>query len=108
MKHADNPTPRCWAAVLAAAVGVAAAGCGGYGEVSPEAYQHAKAIYNIAGRKAADRIDPFCEKLDAAQARGEVSATEAAWLHAIADDARRGDWQAASRAARQLMEEQIR
>lgn len=83
-------------------------GCGGYGEISPTAYEYAKAIYNIAGRKAESQVEPFCEQLKAARDAGQLSEKEAEWLLAIADKARLGDWKDASQAARRMMEDQVR
>ncbi|MEM8865385.1 MAG: hypothetical protein AAGF31_07520 [Planctomycetota bacterium] len=95
------------APLLAALLVASLLGCG-YGEVSPQAYQYAKAIYNIAGRQASERIAPFREQVRAAHADGEISEQELAWLEAIADDAQAGNWKPATKAARRMMEDQVR
>lgn len=93
-------------AMLVLAV-VLLSGCG-YGELSPKGYEYAKAMYNIASREADAQLDPFCEKLNAARDKGELSAEEADWLLKIADKARQGNWKSAANKARKLMQEQVR
>ena len=81
-------------------------GCG-YGEVSPAAYAYAKALYGVANRQAADRLDAVDEQIAAAEEAGELSPREAGWLGDIVDEARDGDWKDAAAAARRMMEDQV-
>jgi hypothetical protein len=99
-----NHVPLC---ILAAFCISVVAGCGGYGEVSPTAYEYAKAVYSIANRKATDTLDTTAEQIDAARQRGELSDREARWLAAMIDDAKEGDWEAAGQKARRMMEDQV-
>jgi hypothetical protein len=81
-------------------------GCG-YGKVSPAAYDHATALYSIANRRADDKLEEFSEHIAAARTQGAVSEQEAAWLESIVDDARQGQWEAAAKASREMMEDQV-
>ncbi|MCO6046562.1 hypothetical protein NG895_21910 [Aeoliella sp. ICT_H6.2] len=81
-------------------------GCG-YGEVSPQAYEYSKALYSITNRQAEDKLVEV--KLQIAQAveRGEITDAEGDLLQAIVDQAADGDWKAANRDARAVMEAQV-
>lgn len=83
-----------------------AQGCG-YGEVSPQAYEYSKALYSITNRQAEDKLVEV--KLQIAQAveRGEITDAEGDLLQAIVDQAADGDWKAANRDARAVMEAQV-
>ena len=93
--------------VLAAAM-LAVAGCGGYGDISPDTYQYAKALYAITNRQVADKLDQVSQQIDLAQRQKRLADHEAQWLDEIIDDARAGQWKAANRAARQMMEDQVK
>ena len=82
-------------------------GCGGYGEVGPGAYEHAKALYSICNRQDASRLEQFASSLKGAADAGEVTANEQEWLAEIVALAQAGDWQEATASARQLMEDQV-
>lgn len=86
--------------------GILVAGCG-YGEVSPNTYQYAQALYGLTNKRAEAKLDPVSAQIESARAAGELPDREAEWLQAIVADARRGDWQAANAAARRMMEDQI-
>lgn len=108
-------TPRCPertpAAPRLAALALATTllgGCGGYGDVSPAAYDYATAIYSVANRESADAIDGLAEQVEAAAAAGEINSQEAQWLQDMLADARGGDWESARTAARRMLEDQIR
>lgn len=83
-------------------------GCSGYPEVSPRTYEYATALYNVASRKAADRLEPLSEQIAASLELQEISRSEAKWLTAILEDASEGNWKEASKAARAMMEDQVR
>jgi hypothetical protein len=93
-----------WLIVLSLLV----SGCGGYGDVSPTAYEYAKALFSITNRRAEAKLDQVAGQIEAEQAAGKLSESEAGWLMAIVDDARDGQWQAANQAARRIMEDQVR
>ena len=82
-------------------------GCSSYGEVSPAAYQYAKALYSVTNRQAADRLPTVVTQIDEAHGRGEISKQEANWLNGIAVDAEEGRWEDANQACRRLMEDQL-
>ena len=83
------------------------AGCRGYGEVSEKAYEYAQALYSICNRQDKGRLEGLAELVQASVDESEVSSQEAAWLGAIIDEAREGEWKSASKRARRLMEDQV-
>ena len=105
MSYIDNK--RSFGATLLGLSLLLASGCGSYGEISPDAYQYAKALYSITNRQALDSLDPLSEKIASSLDAGKLSQSEAGWLTEMIDDGRNGDWQAANQAARQMMEDQI-
>ena len=81
-------------------------GCG-YGKVSPQAYECAKALYAITNRQAADRLPEVETQISESLSKGELAAQEADWLLDIIKDAENERWEAAAKAARRLMEDQV-
>lgn len=90
------------------AAAVLAAGCGGYGEVSPKAYEFAKALYSACSRRDGAGLAKIERLVAEAESAGELTSREAGRLADIAEDARGGDWQEAAAAARRMMEDQVR
>lgn len=82
-------------------------GCG-YGEISPTAYEYAKAIYSLSNRRAADKLSAVEAQIAAAAESGQLPPHEAAWLNDFCDDCRAGRWKDAQEASRQMMEDQVR
>ena len=82
-------------------------GCGGYGEISPTAYEYAKALYSITNRKASESLDSVRDQIIASLEAGDLSQKEADWLTNIIEDSRAGEWQSANSSARRMMEDQI-
>ena len=83
-------------------------GCGGYDEVSPTAYEYAKALYSVTNRKAQDRLPSVTDGIQTSLEDGKLTDRENAWLIDIVRKAEDGHWEAANRAARQMMEDQVR
>ena len=81
-------------------------GCG-YPEVSPKSYELSKALYSACNRRSDEHVSRVVELVTVTQAAGEISDRESKWLRAIADQAREGEWEAATLEARQIMEDQI-
>lgn len=77
-----------------------------YGEVSPTAYEYAKALYSIANRRDAGRLDLVESQLAVSIRENLLSAQEQAWLQQIVSASRQGNWTAATRDCRTMMEEQ--
>jgi len=82
-------------------------GCGGYGEVTPKAYQYATAIYSVTNRKAEGRLDELQKLIEASEVSEEITEAESDWLQAIVAEACEGNWEAASKQARAIMEDQV-
>lgn len=85
-----------------------ATGCGSYGELSPTAYEFAKALYSVSNRQAEDKLEATAQQIQQAQSNGDISPEEADWLQEIIQQSRAGHWKEANQAARQMMEDQIR
>lgn len=98
---------RAAASILAALLATATIpDCGGYGEVSPAAYDYATALYSITNRRAEDKLEAIGEQIKSARETGNLSQQEAEWLEAILSDARHGNWESAAKACRTMMEDQ--
>ncbi len=97
----------CVTSLLAASF-LLAAGCGGYGEVSPAAYDIATALYSISNGRATHRLDEVSTIIKAAHTRGELTEDEVSWLNAIVSDARNGDWAPAARESRRILADQVK
>ncbi|MEM9660024.1 MAG: hypothetical protein AAF961_16795, partial [Planctomycetota bacterium] len=69
-------TSRLFNAVAATAIVGGAVGCGGYGEVSPAAYEYAKTLYSITNRETTAKLDDVSERIEAAQEARELSESE--------------------------------
>jgi hypothetical protein len=107
-------------------------GCGGYGKVSPGAYQSATALFSACKAKTNDRLDkveafiqqqPVLSEADLADSATNVdhkqktgaplpadlpiTATEKSWLQQIIADARQGNWESAAKSCRRIMEDQV-
>lgn len=81
-------------------------GCG-YPQVSPRTYDYATALYSICNQKDEARLDEFAKQFEADLLANELSQQEADWLGEIVAQARGGDWQQASAAARRILEDQV-
>lgn len=81
-------------------------GCG-YGKVSSETYEYAKALYSICNRQDTDRLTAFYEQLSTANENQQISEQEARWLEQIADDAKQGNWSKATKECRRMMSDQV-
>lgn len=77
----------------------------GYGPVSNEAYQFAKALYGAALEHSEERMSIIEERLD--KDLESLTPNEQRWLQAMVDDGRAGRWTRVTAAARQMMEDQI-
>lgn len=86
---------------------MSAVGCG-YGEVGEAGYEYSKALHAITNRQAADRLANVASQIEAAAAADELSDREAAWLQDIVEQAESGDWKAANRECRELMDAQVK
>lgn len=83
-------------------------GCGGYGEISPRAYEYATALYAICNRRDESRLDEFSTMLrDDLQAEN-ITEEEADWLADIVGTARTGNWKEATTSARRMLADQIK
>ncbi|MFO0911640.1 MAG: hypothetical protein U0795_01680 [Pirellulales bacterium] len=102
-----RPFIRGWAGCLALVLAFTT-GCGGYGEVSPAAYDHAVALYGLSQRQTEAGLAKVETSIAESLQRGALTDREAKWLRAIVDRAGGGDWTAARGQARRLMQDQVR
>ena len=91
--HTNNHSMFRWACVWLL-VGIV--GCGGYGEVSPTAYEYAKALYAITNRKAQDQLANVTHGIQTSLADGRLSDRESGWLIGIVREAEDGNWEAST------------
>jgi hypothetical protein len=82
-------------------------GCGGYGEVSPLTYEYTKALYSICNRRDAERLNLLRDKVATSLDQQEITDQESEWLGGIIAQAESGQWKAAEKEARRLMEDQV-
>lgn len=88
-------------------LGLSVAGCG-YGKISPTTYEFAKALYAVTNRQGSAQLVVVDQQIRTATAQGQISAQESDWLLAIVAQAQSGNWQRANRAARTMLQDQIR
>lgn len=81
-------------------------GCG-YPEVSPKAYELAKALYSVSNLKREEGLNKIETLIDESLQTGEISEREAGFLTEIVEQCRSGEWDTAQRESRKLMEDQI-
>lgn len=77
----------------------------GYGTVSRQTYEFSKAIYGSCLAKSEQRLDKV-EQLMNDPSNAELPSHERKWLNAIVSNARAGNWEAAAKKARGMMEDQ--
>ncbi|HMP05235.1 MAG TPA: hypothetical protein PJ982_02705 [Lacipirellulaceae bacterium] len=82
------------------------AGCGGYGPMSETGYRFAASLYAVCNRQSPEKLEEAAAQLAAAEAAGELPASEARWLEAIVDQGRQGRWAEGAAAARRMMRDQ--
>ena len=78
----------------------------GYGEISPVAYEYSKALYSACLNKSELHLSKVEQSLGNSNDES-LTSNERIWLEAIFDEARDGNWQAAAKKARRMMEDQV-
>lgn len=94
--------------LLAFGLLAAVVGCGGYGQVSPAAYEHAKSLYTLSNMRAVASLEGVEAGIEADLESQQITEREAAWLRDICQDCRAGKWREAQAAAREIMDDQVR
>lgn len=82
------------------------AGCSASGELSPIAYDCAKALFSICNRRDVAALDKVRVQIEDSQAAGSISSTEAGQLRSIVAAAEGGNWEAGLNRSRRLLEGQ--
>ncbi len=82
-------------------------GCGPSREASPLTFQYAKVIYANASKRDASRMDDIALEIEEAVEKGEMTQREADRLITIIANAEAKEWEKATTAAEQLMNEQL-
>lgn len=81
-------------------------GCG-YGELSPQGYASAKALYSACNLKSETRLQKIEAHVEQAVSEKQMTDQEAAWIGDVIAMARDSQWEEATSAARQMMQDQV-
>ena len=81
-------------------------GCGGYPEVSPAAFELAKAVNSLCNARNAEQIPAAHAIITEKHTAGEITDEEQEMLNDILDLAAGGQWERAERNARRLLADQ--
>ena len=99
-----------WLVVLAAAMllvaGIFWLSNRGYGEVSPQTYEFSKALVGACQSQSEERLRQV-EMLLAGVEGASLPDHERRWIQTMIDKARSGNWEAAWKQARRMMEDQV-
>jgi hypothetical protein len=92
--------------------GIVYYGNSGYGKVSADAYEIAKALYGTCLAESDERLNRVALLLDEPDDAPdseplEITEKERRWLNSILKQAREGDWKSAASSARRMMEDQV-
>lgn len=85
---------------------LATRGCGGYAEVSPLTFQHAKALYAACNSRQTQRLETCAAMVAEAESSQQISTTEARYLRDIIATGKSEQWAEAQAMARKLMTDQ--
>ncbi len=85
---------------------ISISGCG-YAKVGPKAYECSMALYSVCNRRDESRLNTIAELVETSFEEDELTATEAKYLNAIIDKARKGEWEQATSDARSLLKDQV-
>lgn len=78
-----------------------------YGTVGSRGYEFATALFSACNRRDAATIEKLESMVDSAASRRELTEQEIEWLRGILADANAGDWQAAAKDSRSLLQAQV-
>jgi len=81
-------------------------GCSSPGELSPVAYDSAKALFSICNRKDSEALAKLKAQIDESLATEVISAAEAKQLRQVVVAAEGGNWERGQDRARSLLERQ--
>ena len=79
----------------------------GYGETSQQGYAYSMALFSACNQRDPERLQLISDLIEQDRAAGNVNADEARWLQGIIRRGLSGDWQAANREVRRLMNDQV-
>ena len=80
----------------------------GYGETSDQGYQFAIALFTACNQHDSEKLTTIANMIEAAEDAGELGNAEARWLQGITRQGLAGNWEAANRAVRRLMTDQLK
>lgn len=103
-RHRGLTAFRWW--LLGSVLAVGFSGCHRYPEISPQAFELAKAVDNLCNLKNADQVPTARQKVDAELQAGHITEREHGWLMSLLDDAAAERWEQASTEARKLLASQ--
>ncbi len=96
----------CWQGLCFSLI-LAVSGCG-YGTVSPETYELAKAIYGVCNRQQTEKLPQVRELIETSLEKQEITEKEAQWLKDIVKQAEAGQWETAAAKARRIVSDQTK
>ena len=79
-----------------------------YGEVSRNGYEFATALFSAVNQQDKPRLLRIADMVQQSHAAGKLRSDDADWLVEIVELGLDGEWTAANRNIRQLMEDQVR
>lgn len=83
-------------------------GCGHrYPEISPQAYEVARTVYNVCNQQRAEQLAALKSLIDARHASQQLTLREADVLRGIVAYAEQGDWAKARNETRHLLADQV-
>lgn len=85
---------------------VLAGGCGGYPEVSPAAFELAKAVVAVCNTRQPEQLDKARRIIQMRHEAGDISQREERYLGEILELAEAGRWERAETRARRLLRDQ--
>lgn len=103
-RHGSPKAIRWW--LVWNAIAVVISGCHRYPEISPQAFELAKAVDNLCNLKNASQVPLARQKVDAELQAGNITEREHGWLMSLLETADAGAWEQASTEARKLLASQ--
>ena len=100
-----NKFIRCYPLLMIIAMIASLNGCG-YGTVSPETYEIAKAIYGVCNRQQTEKLPQVTALIESSLTEQKITPQEAEWLHDLVRLAENGHWESAASKARQMLADQ--
>lgn len=80
----------------------------GYGETSAQGYKYSMALFSACNQRDKAKLQEVADLIQQDVESGTLESRESKWLLDIIDDGLNDRWQAANRAVRRLMDDQVK